>query len=81
MVDTTTDANINSESFSIQTAASAKRAVVTELPIIDISPFLNDSTVAERRRVAAQLHRASVLLLLGMLLVFVATRRSYYIFL
>ena len=60
MVDTTTDANINSGAFSIQTAASAKRAVVTELPIIDISPFLNDSTVSERRRVAAQLHRACV---------------------
>jgi isopenicillin N synthase-like dioxygenase len=60
MVDATTDANINSGAFSIQTAASAKRAVVTELPIIDISPFLNDSTVSERRRVAAQLHRACV---------------------
>ena len=60
MVDTTTDANINSEAFSIQTAASAKRAVVTELPIIDIRPFLNNSTVSERRWAAAQLHRACV---------------------
>ena len=60
MVGTSTDANINSGAFSIQTAASAKRAIVTELPIIDISPFLNDSTLAERRRVAAQLHRACV---------------------
>ena len=50
MVDTTTDANINSKAFSIQTAVSAKRAVVTELPMIDISPFLTDSTISERRR-------------------------------